>query len=297
MAIRERDPHTGHMTIGHEWNGITELNRPVPTPVWWFLGAAVLFSVVFWVLMPAWPLGDTYTRGLLGVDQRTTVVQKLAEAEQQQAEWRRRIAAADFAEIEADEALMRVVRGAGSALFGDNCSACHGAAGRGGPGYPSLVDDAWLWGGAPESIAETLRVGVNAPHPDTRVSEMPAFGHDQILDREAILQVAAYVRSLADPVSAAASHSQAVAAGKEIFAANCAGCHGDNGQGNSDAGAPNLSDSFWLYGGDPQTVFRTIFYGRKGHMPAWEHRLTELERKILALYIRDLQSWPEGARR
>ena len=74
MAVEERDPHTGYMTTGHEWNGIKELNTPVPRAVYFFLIVTALFAVVYWVLMPAWPLGLTYTKGLLGIDQRTIVV-------------------------------------------------------------------------------------------------------------------------------------------------------------------------------------------------------------------------------
>jgi len=281
MAVEERDPHTGYTTIGHEWGGITELNRPVPRVVWLFLTAAFLFSVVYWVLMPAWPLVETYTKGVLGVTQRGRLAQDLKEAALERAAWTDRIAASGFAEIQADAALMKIVREAGRPLFEDNCAVCHGMKGEGGVGFPRLTDGAWLWGGDPEAVAETVRVGINAAHDETRVSQMQAFGRDEILDRQAILDVVAHVRSL----SGAEAGSEA---GAEAFAANCAACHGEDGAGNPDLGAPDLTDDFWIYGGDRQSLYMTVYGGRQGQMPHWEGRLSALERKMLTLFVIDL---------
>jgi cytochrome c oxidase cbb3-type subunit 3 len=288
MAVGERDPHTGHMTTGHEWGGIKELNTPIPRAVFFFLILTAAFSVICWLLMPTWPLGRTYTKGLLGIDQRTSVAASLREAASDRAIWAAKIEAADFATIEADPSLMRIVRETGRTLFGDNCSACHGRNAQGGIGYPNLSDAAWLWGGEPEAVAETIRVGINSSHPDTRTSQMLAFGRDGMLDRAAILNVTAYVQSLSDPKLAAGEEGAAVAAGKEVFAANCVACHGENGKGMVETGAPDLTDSFWLYGGDRQSIFTSIFWGRQGVMPTWEQRLSPLDRKILTLYVLDL---------
>lgn len=288
MAVGERDPHTGHMTTGHEWNGIKELNTPVPRAVFFFLILTATFAVIYWLLMPAWPIGRTYTKGLLGIDQRKIVAEKLHEAQSDRVAWTARIEAEDYAAIEADPALMRIVRETGKTLFGDNCAACHGRNAQGGKGFPNLTDAAWLWGGAPETVAETIRVGINSAHPDTRTSQMLAFGRDGMLDRTAILNVAAYVQSLSDPALATGAESAAVAAGKEVFAANCVACHGENGKGMTETGAPDLTDGFWLYGGDRQSIFTTIFWGRQGVMPTWEQRLSPLDRKILTLYVLDL---------
>jgi cytochrome c oxidase cbb3-type subunit 3 len=186
MSVAERDPKTGHMTTGHEWNGIKELNTPVPNVVWYFLGATVIFAVVYWLLMPAWPVGVTYTRGLLGIDQRTSVTESLRHAAANRAVWADQIKAMDLKDIQADQFLMRIVRETGQTLFRDNCSVCHGRNAQGEDGYPNLTDAAWLWGGDPETVAETIRVGINAANDDTRVSQMPAFGRDQMLDRDAI---------------------------------------------------------------------------------------------------------------
>ncbi len=290
MSVGERDPHTGHAMTGHEWNGIKELNTPVPKPVWFFLTATVLFSVVYWVLMPAWPLGVTYTKGLLGIDQRTRVAGDLEKAAMKRATWTGKIEDMDLSTIQADAPLMQIVREAGPALFGDNCAVCHGTDARGGKGYPNLTDTAWLWGGDPETVAETIRVGINASHDETRVSQMPALGRDQILDRNAVLNVVSYVQSLSDSALATGGQADAVAAGKEVFADNCAACHGEDGRGSIDMGAPNLTDGFWIYGGDRQSVFSTVWGGRQGTMPAWESRLTLVDRKILTLYLLDLGS-------
>ena len=106
MAVEERDPYTGYMTTGHEWNGIKELNTPVPRPVYFFLIVTALFSVVYWVLMPAWPLGVTYTKGLLGIDQRNIVTESLKQAALERGVWTKRIEAESFKEIQADPRLM-----------------------------------------------------------------------------------------------------------------------------------------------------------------------------------------------
>jgi len=289
MGVGERDPHTGHMTTGHEWNGIKELNTPVPRPVYFFLAATALFGIVYWILMPAWPIGVTYTKGLLGVDQRATVVQSLKQAQLDRSVWTKRIESEDFSAIQADPQLMTIVRQTGHALFGDNCAACHGAKARGGKGFPNLTTTSWLWGGTPEAIAETIRVGINSPHADSRASQMPAFGKDQILPRADIENVASYVRSLSDGTASNAEQADKIKAGKEIFAANCASCHGDDARGNAEAGAPNLTDKYWIYGGDVETVYSTVWGGRQGHMPTWESRLSPLDRKILTLYVVDLR--------
>lgn len=285
MAIGERDPHTGHMTTGHEWNGITELNSPVPRVVFFFLGAAFLFSLVYWILMPAWPTGVAYTKGLLGTNQTLALAESMRNAAAVREAWARRIEAAGYDEILADDNAMRTVRQTGRALFGDNCAACHGIDAKGGKGYPNLAEAPWLWGGTPDEIARTIQFGINANHPDTRVSQMPAFGRDQILPRADILDVAAYVATL----SGAADRAR-TAKGKEIFAANCAACHGEDGKGKRDMGAPDLTDRFWINGGGQQAILDMINNGGQGHMPAWDSRLTPLDRKILTLYILDLRS-------
>ncbi|OSJ33772.1 cytochrome-c oxidase, cbb3-type subunit III [Bradyrhizobium japonicum] len=284
MAVEERDNYTGYLTTGHEWNGIKELNTPVPRAVYAFLLIAFLFSVGYWVLMPAWPLGVSYTKGLLGLDQRDIVRDLLKRAALGRSAWVKQIETKSYPELQADPVLMAAVRQTGRTLFGDNCSVCHGLNAKGGRGFPNLTTTSWLWGGDPETLAETIRVGINSSHPDSRTSQMPAFGHDQILQRPDIDKVAAFVRSLSN---SSTSKSSNVDAGREIFAANCAACHGEDAKGNSNVGAPNLTDKDWIYGGDTQTITTTLWKGRQGHMPSWEARLTPVDRKILALYLLD----------
>ena len=287
----ERDPHTGYLTTGHEWNGIKELNTPVPRAIYFFLITTALFALVYWVLMPAWPIGDTYTKGLLGNDQRANVSESLKQAALDRGVWMSRIENESFAQIQRDPRLMEAVRETGRALFGDNCAACHGRNATGGKGFPNLTTKSWLWGGTPESIAETIRVGINSAHPQSRSSQMLAFGRDGVLKGRDIENVAAYVRSLSNPATPDAP-VQKIEAGKAVFAANCVSCHGDDAKGNTEVGAPNLTDPFWIYGGDPQSIFTTVWDGRQGHMPTWEARLSAADRKILALYLVDLRGRP-----
>ncbi len=263
----ERDPHSGYLMTGHEWNGIKELNTPVPRPVYFFLIVTALFSIGYWILMPAWPVGTNYTKGVLGVDQRTDVAASLQLAALDRAAWQATIDKAPFVDIQGDPRLMAVVRQTGRTLFGDNCAACHGRTAQGGDGFPNLTTDAWLWGGTPEAIFETIRVGINSTHPETRTSQMPAFGRDQLLKRDDIMAVAAYVHSLT--AKAASAPTDKITAGKGVFEANCIACHGEKATGNPEVGAPNLTDAFWIHGGSEDAIYATIWGGRQGHMPTW----------------------------
>lgn len=284
----ERDPVSGRRTTGHEWNGITELDTPVPRGVLMFLIVTHVFAVLWWVLMPAWPLGTSYTQGLLGTDQRATVERELVAASARRADWMARIETAGFDAIRADAALMDVVRSTGARLFGDNCAACHGVDGTGRANYPDLTDADWQWGGGPEAIAETMRVGVNAPHPESRIAQMPAFGRDGMLDRSAVRSVAAYVYALGNPGYSTADTIDTIEAGREVFLTTCAACHGEDGTGEPAIGAPNLTDDYWLYGGDLQSIVTSVHGGRQGHMPTWDERLADAQIRLLALYVHDL---------
>ena len=285
MTVRDRDPLTGHQTTGHEWNGITELNTRVPIAIWWFILVTHIYAVIAWFLLPAWPGINDYTRGILGIDQRAQVEQHVAEMRDARAPWRNRMVDLPVVQIRVDPQLARIVAETGPALFGDNCAACHGTGGQGGPGYPSLVDGAWLWGGSPDAIMETLRVGINADHPDTRYAQMLSF--DGILSRDEIRTVANFVQSLSG--ISADSDPDRLAAGKTLFEDNCSSCHGEDGTGSTDLGAPNLTDGFWIYGGDDDAIFTTILKGRQGWMPSWESRLDEADRTLLTAYLLELK--------
>lgn len=288
MEVTERDPVSGRETTGHEWNGIKELDTPVPRGVLMFLIVTHVWAVAWWFFVPTWPLGTTYTKGLLGVDQKTTVETRVVDGQRQRENWVKRIETEPYDTILADEGLMQVVRRTGPQLFGDNCAACHGRDGKGRANYPDLTDDDWLWGGGPELIEQTMRVGVNTAHPESRIGQMPAFGRDQMLDRTQVRSVAAYVYSLSHPDYSTPENVERIEAGHEVFVANCVACHGEDARGMPEVGAPNLTDSHWLYGGDLDTIIATVHGGREGHMPTWDERLTTAEIRTLALYVHDL---------
>jgi cytochrome c oxidase cbb3-type subunit 3 len=284
MDEPEYDAPTGRKTTGHEWNGIKELDNPVPKVVLAFLAITFTFSVIYWVIAPAWPLGVTYTRGLLGLNDRTEVTRQVEAAAADRAAFTRRLESEPFASLAADPALMAYVDETAPTLFEDNCAACHGSDRQGGPGYPNLVASPRLWGGEPEAVAETIRVGINGDHPQTRRSQMSAFGEFGTLDRDQIQAVSAYIRSLSGQDLTAAERGR-VASGAAIFATTCASCHGVDGRGDRNQGAPNLADDVWIYGGDAETVYETIQGGRQGHMPSWEGRLSPADIRMLTLYI------------
>jgi len=288
MEVNERDPVTGRETTGHEWNGIKELDTPVPRGILLFLIVTHIWAVAWWFFVPTWPLGTTYTKGLLGVDQRTTVERRVVEGQEARQNWMAQIESEPYEVIEADEGLMQIVRSTGHQLFGDNCAACHGRDGRGRANYPDLTDDDWIWGGGPEMIEQTMRVGINTEHPESRIGQMPAFGRDGMLDRDQVRSVAAYVYSLTNPDYSTPENIERIQAGEQVFAETCAACHGETGEGSVEAGAPNLTDNYWIYGGDMETIIASVHGGRQGHMPTWDERLTNAEIRILSLYVHDL---------
>ena len=281
MTEPVRDPHTGYLTTGHVWNGITELNAPVPRPVYWFLTVTHITALIMVILLPAVPLWYTYSRGLLGVQQGQEADTAVANAAEMRSVWTNQIATLPYPAIQADAALMPIVRSAGATLFGTNCAACHGTAGMGGAGFPNLTDGDWLWGNDPETIALTLQVGINAAHPDTRIAQMLPFGRDEYLTKDQVTALVPHVMGLSVPGTVPDP------AAATLFAENCASCHGDNAKGLIDVGAPNLTDDIWQYGGDAEAVRATLWNGRIGVMPAWEGRLSETDRKILTLYVLD----------
>lgn len=275
-GAREIDPITGYDTTGHDWGGIKELNTPFPKIALVALALTVVYSVITWTLLPAWPLGRDYTRGILGLDQQEMAEKRLRDLAALRADWLGRFEAPDFAALSKDPTLMGLAMPAADRLYQDNCSACHGRAGGGGPGYPVLQDTYWLWGGAPEDIVMTLQVGINAAHPDTRWAQMPAF--DWMEDDE-LLALSDYVAAMpsgeADPDSEAAT----------LFAENCVACHGEGGAGGLTNGAPSLVDDAVIYGQDSETVTTTLLNGRQGVMPYWSERLSDAEINALALYV------------
>jgi cytochrome c oxidase cbb3-type subunit III len=280
----DRDPETGKPTTGHEWDGIKELNTPLPK--WWLyvLYATIAWSVVWWLLYPSWPGINGYFGGFLGYDQRQDLADRMAAADAGRAGYLDRLGGASLDEIAADPDLMTVAFAGGSAAFADNCAPCHGLGGAGQGFYPTLADDAWLWGGTLDEIHRTILHGVRSDHPDARFSEMPAFGAMQLLGRDEISDVADHVLALSGQ-----EHDQAAAErGAVIFAEQCALCHGETGQGDPELGAPDLADQLWLYGGTRAEIMQQIHAPRHGVMPAWTGRLAPETIKSLAVYVHAL---------
>ncbi len=283
MATKKIDDVTGVETTGHEWDGIAELHNPLPRWWVWTFWATFIWSIGYWIVYPAWPLVNSYTKGVFNYSARNEVAADLKALNDRRAEKAKALVGASLKEIESNPALLEFARAMAKPAFGDNCAPCHGSGGAGakGKGYPSLVDDAWLWGGTLEDIHQTIKVGVRAENEETRSTDMPAFGKDEILEPKQIKDVAGYVISL----SGGKVEGADVAAGKEIFAENCTACHGEDAKGMQEVGAPNLTDKIWLYGGDAKTVMATITNSRKGLMPTWEGRLDPVTIKALAVYV------------
>jgi cytochrome c oxidase cbb3-type subunit 3 len=277
------DAVTGMTTTGHEWDGIEELNTPLPK--WWLyiFYATIVWALGYYVFYPAWPLVHTYTKGALGWSSRGAVDAEVADLKKLRQANNDKLAATPIAAVFKDPSLLSFAQAQGKAAFGDNCAPCHGAGGGGAVGYPNLTDDDWLWGGTPEKIEETIKVGVRSTSPDTRSGSMTPFGEGSspILTAQQISDVADYVRSL----SASDAPAAGASAGKAVFAENCAVCHGDDAKGNQDLGAPNLTDKIWLYGSDKATIQYTVTHGRGGVMPTWAGRLDEPTIKSLAVYV------------
>ena len=284
MAKKQGDTSADKETTGHEWDGIAELNNPLPK--WWLYTfyACIIWAIGYWIVYPAWPLVSSYSKGYLGYSQREKVSEDLVAAQAEKAGFRAKIAASDLATINADPELMNFAMAGGAATFGDNCAPCHGRGAQGAFGYPNLRDDAWLWGGSLDAIHQTITHGVRADDPQTHNTQMPAFGKLGMLKPDQVSDVAEYVLSLSGNVDDDAAAER----GAPIFATNCAVCHGPEGKGNQALGAPNLSDELWLYGGDKATVVETITNSRGGMMPAWTGRLDPATIKELAIYVHSL---------
>lgn len=289
MSHNEKDPVTGVETTGHTWDGIKELNNPIPR--WWMyiFGACCVWSLGYWVLYPTWPLGTFHTAGVLGWSQRVELDQSLIVARQSQAAYNDKIAASSIEDIRSNPDLMKFALAGGKAAFGSNCVPCHGAGGQGNPGFPNLADDKWLWGGKLGDIYATIKHGDRAvDDSDTRPGvAMPAWASDQApvkLTAGQINDVSEYVLSLTKASTDAAAASR----GLPVFAENCVACHNEGGTGNQDIGAPALNDGIWLYGGDKKTLVKTISDGRAGVMPSWNKRLDDTTIKELTAYVHEL---------
>lgn len=283
---KEIDAISGVETTGHEWDGLKELNNPLPRWWLWVFLITVIWSIGYWVLFPAWPMPGGATQGSLGWTSKSKLAREQAEIAARQQVYLDRFEKASFEEIMNDPELYAFANAGGAAAFKDNCATCHGSGGAGAKGYPNLNDDDWLWGGKIDEIYATLKFGIRSGHEDAHIGDMSAFGRDGLLKKEQILEVTNYVMSLsgheADPYHGASEE------GKKIFEKNCASCHMDDGKGSHEFGAPNLTDGIWLYGGSHDEIVETIYNGRKGVMPQWITRLDDNTIRQLAVYVHQL---------
>lgn len=281
---REVDVVTGIETTGHEWDGIKELNKPLPRWWVWTFYATIIWSIGYWIVYPAFPTLTSYTKGMLGYSQRSTVADEVKAARAAQGTLRDKLAATPLGEIRRDPDLLRFAMAGGGAAFQTNCAPCHGRGAQGFAGYPNLNDDDWIWGGSIEDIHKTISNGIRSDHKETRTVQMPRYGLDKLLEEAQIVDAAEYVLSL----SGKSTDAAAAGRGAKVFADQCASCHGTDGKGKLDQGAPNLTDGIWLYGGSRQAVIESIRTGRGGVMPAWVGRLDPVTIKALAVYVHSL---------
>jgi cytochrome c oxidase cbb3-type subunit III len=280
----EKDTISGQDTTGHEWDGIKELNTPLPK--WWLYVfiACIVWALGYWVFYPSLPGLHGHLNGVLGYTQRNEIRRQLAEADKQKAPYVDKIRAASLDEIRQNPELSGFAVAGGRSAFANNCAPCHGAGAQGAAGYPNLVDDVWLWGGTLDQIHTTIAYGIRNANPNTRQSLMPRFGADNLLTPVQINDVAEHVLNL----TGRATDPAAAQRGAAVFTDQCVACHGAAGQGNIELGAPPLNGRVWLYGGDKANIVQTVTFARNGNMPAWSERLDEATIKMLAVYVHQL---------
>ena len=288
MASIEKDSVSGQMTTGHEWDGIKELNTPLPK--WWVyvFWATVIWSVAYWIAMPAWPTISDYSRGMLGYSSRASLDDDLAAQKAARAKFTAMLAATPLEEVSKNKDLLNFALTGGKIAFGENCSACHAAGGVGVAGaYPTLADDEWIWGGTLADIEQTIAHGVRNEDPDSRQSEMLAFGTGDPLEKAQLDQLADYVVSLAAKAPAAGSPGEA------IFVERCSACHAEDGSGTAALGAPALNNNLWLWKASAKqsnkdVVLAQVTAPKHGSMPTWAGRLDAATIKMLAVYVHSL---------
>lgn len=284
MSDRDIDELSGVETTGHEWDGIKELNNPLPRWWLWTFYGTIIFAIGYTVAFPAWPLISSATTGLLGYSSRADHAAEVAAAEAAQGTTLARIADLPLPDIMAQPDLTRFATAGGKSLFKVYCSQCHGTGATGSIGYPNLNDDEWIWGGSVDQIYTTIAHGARSPvDADTHYNLMPNFGTDELLDAASIATVARQVASFSG-----IEGGESTEEGQQIFADNCASCHGDQGQGVAELGGPSLNDGLWLYEASLAGIQAQVEKPRHGVMPAWSGRLSDPAIKQLAIYVHGL---------
>jgi cytochrome c oxidase cbb3-type subunit 3 len=282
----ERDKISGQPTTGHEWDGIKELNTPLPKILIWAYILTGIFVLAGWILYPSIPFKSDFFRGITGVTSRDRILEEVRTSTELRDAFERELIVRDLADLARDKQVRDRHEMAAAVLFEDNCAACHGRDLKGQTGFPNLTDSASLFDDSLEEVEATIRYGINSSSDQTRISQMPAFGRDQLLDRDALIQVTEFTLSLSG-----ADHDRGLAAlGAPVYEENCASCHGNFGEGITDLGAPNLRDDAWIYESSRKGIAEIIYRGPAGVMPSWEGRLTDAEIRKLVLYI----EWIKG---
>lgn len=287
MAKKDNNKPVEPKTTGHEWDGIQEYDNPVPRWWLWSLVLTVLFSVGYVIYYPAFPLLNGFTKGTAGWSQYKELEESQKYAADRKQKFEAQISGQPVEAILANADMREYAYQAGKSLFAVNCSQCHGAGANGAKahGYPSLLDDEWLWGGDIESIEYSIRHGIRSyDDEDTRDNVMMAYGKEEVLDEQQINDVVRYIRVLGGRFM----DNDASDRGAEVFAENCASCHGEQGEGISEMGAPNLNNHVWLYGGSREKLVETISNGRAGVMPAWSNKLSDDDIRKLTVYVHEL---------
>jgi cytochrome c oxidase cbb3-type subunit 3 len=285
MEDKRVDKPTGTEFVGHEWDGIEELDTPLPR--WWLIifYATVIWGIAWTILYPAWPLINSATEGTLGWTSRGQLEEELAAMEAERAPLRQAISNVSAEDLPNDPQLLQAAIEGGRSAYDVYCVQCHGSGAAGSEGYPNLNDDEWLWGGDMVSIEYTLTHGIRNPdHGETRISQMPAFGTDGIFSDAQLNDATAHVMAISGQSEGGAS----AARGAVLYEANCAVCHGPDGGGDRAFGAPSLTDRIWLYGGDRESVRASIAESRNGVMPRWGHVLDPVTIRMLAAYVHSL---------
>ena len=279
MGEKRLDEATGQTTTGHSYDGIEELNTPLPRWWLWTFYGTIIWGVIYTIAYPAWPLISGATAGFLGYSTRAEVAQDIEAHEAANAALVEQLVAADMSNLAPQSDLRRYAVARGGAVFRAQCSQCHGSGAAGAKGYPNLLDNDWLWGGTLEQIAYSVRHGVrNTTDVDAHYSEMPKF--EEVLSEAEISTVADYVLGL--------PAGNYTAEGAQLYADNCSSCNGDGAIGDKEIGAPNLADAIWLYGGGREDVVQSIAQARFGVMPAWGQRLNEADVRAVSTYVHSL---------
>ncbi|MEQ9695288.1 cytochrome-c oxidase, cbb3-type subunit III [Shimia sp. SDUM112013] len=277
-------------TTGHSWDGIEEYNNPLPK--WWvyIFYACIVWGIGYTIAYPAWPGIQSATAGVLGWSTRANVAADIEQAAEKLAPINAKLEAAELTAIQSDAELNAYAVSAGAAVFKTWCAQCHGSGAAGAVGYPNLLDNDWLWGGDIEAIHATISHGIrNEDDDDARYSEMPAFG--ELLEPAEVEQVVNFVMTLS---GGEAKDASLVEAGAVVYEDNCSACHMEDGSGDREQGAPNLTDAIWLYGGSYEDILETVNYSRYGVMPPWSAdaseagRLTEAQVRAVSVYVHQL---------